>query len=346
MAISEADQIQFLTNIQRILSEGVFTSTYKFALLLAFADICVEHGKDSDDTLCIRLEEIADKFVTYYWRQSRPYLGAGNGTESLLSQNNGQTPVVIKLLNDLDERPSARPNSLTERRLLREVQRTIRKMPLVYLQNIGSTRLEFLYDQAAVGETVVLKAGVMACFRKFYPMVTDLIRGAWIRYIRRKNSDVLGLSNDLDEFLFGTERASLAGVVPILRDLQNAECFYCRNPIQGSPHVDHFIPWTRYPLDLGHNFVLAHNACNLAKSDMLAAEVHLENWVERNTRLRPVLESGFRDQGILFDLGASNRIALWAYEQAKQAASLSWLEKKELRPISDRWRDLFATSLN
>ena len=37
------------------------------------------------------------------------------------------------------------------------------------------------------------------------------------------------------------------------------------------PHVDHFIPWSRYPRDLVQNFVLAHNACNLDKGDMLGA---------------------------------------------------------------------------
>jgi hypothetical protein len=35
--------------------------------------------------------------------------------------------------------------------------------------------------------------------------------------------------------------------------------------------VDHFIPWSRYPADLGHNFVLAHDRCINAKSDYLAA---------------------------------------------------------------------------
>jgi hypothetical protein len=35
-------QVAFLANIQRILSEGQFTATYKYALLLALADIAVE----------------------------------------------------------------------------------------------------------------------------------------------------------------------------------------------------------------------------------------------------------------------------------------------------------------
>ena len=36
--------------------------------------------------------------------------------------------------------------------------------------------------------------------------------------------------------------------------------------------MDHFIPWWRYPADLGHNFALAHAECSRKKSDHLAAE--------------------------------------------------------------------------
>jgi len=337
--VSESDQLLFLTNIQRILNEGVFTSTYKFALLHAMADICVERGNDSGESLPVPLSEIAEKFVDYYWRQSRPYLGSENGSgDGILRQNTGKTPVIIKLLCEMNRKQYTLPKSKSERRLLREVERTVRKMPLVFLQNIGNTRLEFLYDGNDVTDRIILKPGVMSCFRKFYPLITDLIRGAWVRYIRRNNPDLLGVANDLDEFLFGSERAPLGNVVPILEEIQKGDCFYCKRPIKSSPHVDHFIPWTRYPLDLGHNFVLAHNSCNLAKSDMLAAEVHLENWARRNQESVTMLESGFGDQGIPFDLASSNRIAIWAYGQAHRASALTWLKGKEYRSISDRWR--------
>ena len=36
-------------------------------------------------------------------------------------------------------------------------------------------------------------------------------------------------------------------------------------------------------MDLGHNFVLAHDSCNSAKGMMLAAG-HLASWAERNAR--------------------------------------------------------------
>ena len=44
--VEPQQQLEFLSNVQRLLSEGQFTATYKYALLLAIADICVEDGED------------------------------------------------------------------------------------------------------------------------------------------------------------------------------------------------------------------------------------------------------------------------------------------------------------
>jgi hypothetical protein len=52
-------QIEFLVKIQRLFSEGSFGATYKFALLQALADLSVEKGDYSGDTLQISTSEIA-----------------------------------------------------------------------------------------------------------------------------------------------------------------------------------------------------------------------------------------------------------------------------------------------
>jgi hypothetical protein len=62
------EQIQFLTNLQRLLAEGQFTATYKYALLMALADLAIEEGDDSGAPLRIATRAIAEKFIEYYWR--------------------------------------------------------------------------------------------------------------------------------------------------------------------------------------------------------------------------------------------------------------------------------------
>lgn len=55
-------QVQFLLRIQRLLNEGSFTATYKYALLLSLADIAVESGDDSGGVLVVRISLVAEKY--------------------------------------------------------------------------------------------------------------------------------------------------------------------------------------------------------------------------------------------------------------------------------------------
>src|SRR5579862_9782742 len=83
------------------MAEGSFVSTYKYALLLSLADLCVEHGQDDDEPLVVQTRLIGEKFADYYWRQSAPYLPTGGADAGLLKQNTGEPPRIIKLLNEV-----------------------------------------------------------------------------------------------------------------------------------------------------------------------------------------------------------------------------------------------------
>jgi hypothetical protein len=91
-------EVRFLVNLQRLLAEGQFVSTYKYALLMALADIAVENGDDSEATLQITSAQLADKFVRYYWRQSAPYpvSESRNGAVEVFRQNAGREAGIIR----------------------------------------------------------------------------------------------------------------------------------------------------------------------------------------------------------------------------------------------------------
>ena len=105
--------------------------------------------------------------------------------------------------------------------------------------------------------------------------------------------------------------------------------------------MDHFIPWSRYPLDLGHNFVLAHGSCNHDKRDMLAASGHLERWVQRNDNEVAALGDVFNAARFPFDADASLSVAEWAYENAERAGALVWVRKGQTARLSGEWREWF-----
>ena len=133
---------------------------------------------------------------------------------------------------------------------------------------------------------------------------------------------VLGTTADLEEFLFGSARGDLSGIRPILIELQDRRCFYCQRDLLRTGDLDHFVPWAQYPMDFGHNFVLAHASCNGAKGSMLAAEEHLGRWAERNRAYAPVIAAACDRTGMVHDLSTSVQIAVWAYEQAAAAGAL------------------------
>jgi hypothetical protein len=90
------EQIQFLVSLQRLLDEGQFVASYKFALLLSLADLCVEMGNDSGSALTLTTDAIGYKFIQYYWRQAVPYPAASKA--SVLQQNTSKQAAVINLI--------------------------------------------------------------------------------------------------------------------------------------------------------------------------------------------------------------------------------------------------------
>lgn len=88
-------QVEFLRNVQRLLAEGQFVASYKFALLHALADLAVLKGDDSGAPLKIGTKDIASKFVELYWRQARPFEVGGGATGLVLQQNTGRQAAII-----------------------------------------------------------------------------------------------------------------------------------------------------------------------------------------------------------------------------------------------------------
>jgi hypothetical protein len=340
-----AAQIRFLQQIRRLLSDGSFVASYKFALLHAIADLVVIKGEEGGAELRLSTRELAEQVIVLYWRQSRPF-PAPHSEPLVLQQNAGRQAKIISDVEKVQHQYGGSLAALQRRReewsrLVGEVEATVQKMPLWKLQTVGDERLDFLYENLDRGNQITLRPGVAYCLRTFYDLVTDLVRGAWLRYVRRYNASVLGESSELGSFLFGSERSNLAVYQPILMEVQRGLCFYCERALRTSGEVDHFVAWSRYPVDLGHNFVLADAACNRHKSDHLAAEPHLERWLLRNDLHHSTLLEAFGRAGVVHDRASSERVAQWAYAQAERIGLHGWHHGATLVPISGEWKTLF-----
>jgi HNH endonuclease len=126
-------------------------------------------------------------------------------------------------------------------------------------------------------------------------------------------------------------------MTPALADAQDGQCLYCSRRLSAG-HIDHFVPWSRYPCDLAHNLVLAHVECNRKKSDLLASESHLERWLERNTNHDTSIITAGRSANIIVDRPATISVATWAYSHAAQPGAHAWVSGSLVEPLTGRWR--------
>ncbi|MHA3060048.1 HNH endonuclease domain-containing protein [Acinetobacter sp. ANC 4636] len=327
---SAQQQLKFLKNIQLILQSGSFSSTYKFALLISLSRLAIERGQDSGEQLALEYTDIAEKFIELYWKQAVPYTFHEEG-QLILNQNNGKQAAIVNQIVLLRQRYSSlgvlRRDSSVWLRLLKDVARTVKEMPVRYLQNLNGQNFEFLYQLEKSNHQLILLPQVMFCLRQFSEIIEELCQKRWIDYIRKNSSNapILNKLPNLEQFMFEPSRNQLNAVANVLTELQECKCFYCNKEMKkGNYAVDHFIPWSMYPSDTGHNFVLADVSCNSKKSNSLASEEFLHKWQERNEAQDLIIIDRISVLGFLTDKERSHMVADWAYAQASENNYLIW----------------------
>ena len=337
--ISAESQLVFLAKIQRLFAEGDFTATYKYALLIALADLAVELGGDDEIPLTLNHRSIGEKFIELYWQQAAPFK---NG---FLAQNHGKQAAIISAIHKFrQDHPFtliAAKSLPAFKRLLSKVTNTVVAMPIDHLQNLGGGTEEFLYQRGK--DSITLLPGVGYCLRRFQPLIQQLARSRWVDHVKgnRINMPLLGQADDLEGFLFEIPRLTLTLVRNGLKGLTNGRCFYCGGSFREFD-VDHFIPHSLYPRDMMHNFVIAHPACNRSKSNTLAAKEHLFNWMAFTEKHADDLSEIGLKAGVQYDHAAVKSVARWGYSNAIESHSHAWVKQKSYEPIDDGYLEILA----
>ena len=327
---SASQQLKFLKNIQLILQSGSFSSTYKFALIISLSRLAIEIGEDSGAPLVLKYPDLAEKFIELYWKQTVPYVFDEDG-QLILNQNNGKQAAIVNQIIGLRQQYTSlgllRRDIPVWSKLVKNVAKTIKEMPVRYLQNINGQNFEFLYQQESSNQRLTLLPHVMYNLRQFSEIIEELCQKRWIDYIRKNSSNapILNKLPNLEQFMFEPNRNQLNAVARVLEELQQCKCFYCDKDLkQGNFAVDHFIPWSMYPSDTGHNFVLADSGCNSKKSNFLASERFLNRWRLRNEKHNLIIINRISEFGFLTDKERSHKVADWAYAQAVENHYTMW----------------------
>ena len=181
-------------------------------------------------------------------------------------------------------------------RLIRSLRPTVAQQPLTHLQTVPHVRDrdirdDFLFDASGfhkkmtVGAvdrigTITLRPGIPEGLRRTSALLRGFIRTAWTHDVVAFNRAELD-AEDLDGFLFGTDRTALRSLVEPLRDLQDDLCFYCGGRMAGDVHIDHVVAWSMIPIDGVANLVAADSRCNLDKSASIPVRAHVDRALER-----------------------------------------------------------------
>jgi len=130
---------------------------------MALADISVEEGDDSGDRLLISVDQLADKFVRYYWRQVVPF--PGNNPLVIFRQNNnpGEAEIVRQVRESREQYQTPSNMKMQDPdgwdHLLEAVGGVVDDMPLWRLQTVDNARLDFLYENMDNGDEITLQPG-------------------------------------------------------------------------------------------------------------------------------------------------------------------------------------------
>lgn len=352
-----AFEVAFLDKLQSLLANGDFTATYKFAVLLGLVELSVE-ASPGVDTFTTR--QLAEKIVELYWPQALHYEGAE------LRQNPHRQARIVNAVAAFRAEAArtgfataplmALAGRLAERwaSLLDEVEWSLVEMPLPRLQRLPTGNDEFLYQLPWTLDDVVerrasmqrqvrayqrgqatgfdnriqMRPGVVAALARFHGIVRDLVEARWVRKVRDLNGLVLG-ERDLHAHLFGLERAQLVALCGPLRELHGGRCFYCDGRLVEA-HIDHFLPWARFPENRLENLVPTHARCNQSKAAHLAAVEHLDRWLQRFVVRRD--ELGELSRAARWPTGglATLSISRLLYAQQPEEARL-WFARDDFR---------------
>jgi len=353
--VSKEFQLDFFRKMEGLILGSHHSASYKFALIMALADHSYQSGIRDDRRLEIPFDVLTRWFLSYYWPMSEKFQYQDG--EVRLKQGFRRTAVMNnKNYGLLQYRQANREIKTFENALAREDFRpvfskcmyTMIDQPLRYLQ---SQIRPFIYEYGEVkrGGAVRLKPGVAYCLKQFHDTIHLLCKSRWIDFVKRSNRAILQEDHvELMDFMFGVQRQNLNGARKALDiiherlDLRK-KCFYCGKSIRKYA-VDHFIPWSTFSYDYGHNFVLSCNRCNSYKSNYLASYDFLLGWMEWIHHNDELIDEEMSHRQIPTNISLSVNVSHSAYNQAEVQSQNVWKggsASTGLVHLDSNWKILF-----
>ena len=271
-----------------ILTRGSKNNTYKFALarfLLEHSqkyDLAyIENKKKNNQNEVVDFQDIANKFLKYYWYQECKYRIKQN-------YNDKKPPSVVVVIREVfgegyipnwgGINPKQRIRA--EEKIREKVFGTGYKSQVVprFQKLKGQQDRHPFYDYDIQNGRLEIKPEALEFFHLNNKVLMKAVFLEWCKFLEKINTLPRLIAKVQSAVV---KRKSLAHYRKIFRDQK--DCFYCHRSLdERLTHVDHFIPWAYIFGDEVWNLVLACQQCNLTKSDFLPPLEFRDDLIKRN----------------------------------------------------------------
>ena len=273
-----------------ILTKGSKSNTYKFAL----ARFLLDHSHKPDSSYIVSFQDIAKKFLKYYWHQECKYRIRQNYDPKKI-------PSVVQVIRDVfkermvggyipeyfENMPQEEIKN-AEAEIIKRVFGIGKKSQVVPRfqrlkgqppdRNLHIRGTGDFYDYDVPSGQLEIKPEALSFFSKNYDVLMKAVLLEWSRFLEKINTLPRIIEKVESEEV---RRRALTAYQGIFRDQRY--CFYCDRRLDDlQTHVDHFIPWSYIFEDEAWNLVLACERCNLRKSDSLAPQNFRNDLIDRN----------------------------------------------------------------
>ncbi len=283
-----------------IVSQSVKDNTYKFALTKFLLDYSHEH--EQADAYQVSYNEIAEKFLEYYWFQECKYKFKQDFKVERM-------PMVIRIIRRYcgeDYIPESYEKYFKDKKALKntmvnEIERGCLQdvIPRLQPRNTFSFYQHF-HTLSPTGRKyrlppkdkryIEVTRESHRFFKDNYHELSKLLIYEWAKFLEKTNFTPRLIAKI--EGLGQQERKPLTKYRNILLKQMDATCFYCDKMVKNDDiHIDHFIPWSYIYDDAEWNLVVSCSDCNLKKSDYLAPRSCVVKIEKRNEKY------GFNEYG-------------------------------------------------
>lgn len=292
---------EFYEKFKRIIRECNYDNTYKMAWAKALVEISLENSVQ-DDIVEIKLQDIAKKYIKYYWNQTIFF-------DLIQGSNMLKTPVIVQNVKKLIEeyykykkcrKPERfeRIEFLFDKELKYEYETCVNKIITTLRADVswrfiiidGKNNMD-VYEYLKDKNIIRIRNENLKTLAKNNQDLFDIINYRWGLILENFNSSpkINKKVRIIDEQ--DVKRNSLTRFREYL-DIENPNrtCFICGKKIEDKDlSIDHVIPWSYLYSDDLWNLVYVHKNCNSSKNNVIPSEQDIRKLENRNTILSKLL---------------------------------------------------------